>query len=155
MTTKKNTASKATTEAKQEAAASMGVKVTEAQLEKARTEGAIEAEKEAAKDSYRYATDGNLPSDSGGPKYVGMDEIMQYAPIIGLGIDEFKARIAENSDDPVPEEKVAGLLSLERSGQNRTDYVRALCDRLGVKSPYEVTNAGPGYTNDTSPITAL
>lgn len=155
MTTKKNTAAKATTEAKQEAAASMGVKVTEAQLEKARAEGAIEAEKEAAKDAYRYATDGNLPSDSAGPKYVGMDEIMQYAPIIGLGIDEFKARIAENSDDPVPEEKVAGLLSLERSGQNRTDYVRALCDRLGVKSPYEVTNAGPGYTNDTSPITAL
>lgn len=87
--------------------------------------------------------------------YTGMHEIMQYAPILDLGIDAFKERIAEGAENPVPEEKVAGLLELERSGKNRTDYVQALCDRLGVKSPYEVTTAGPGYTNDVTATTEV
>ncbi|RPF70449.1 hypothetical protein [Aurantiacibacter spongiae] len=142
--------------AEQEAAVAAGLpKVSQSEIDKAKKEGALEAAKEQAKDSYRYATDGNLPGETTGPKYPGSSDIMQFAPILDLDIDAFKDRVKEGSDDPVPEEKVAGLLELERSGQNRTDYVKALCKRLDVDSPYEVTTAGPGYTNDVSPITKL
>lgn len=145
-----------TTDAKVEAAQAAGLpKVTGNQIESAQKEGIKEAEKEAAADSYRYATDGNLANDTGARQFTGKDEIMQYAGLIDLGLDEFKDRIDADADEPIPEEKVAGLLELERSGQNRTGYVQAMCKRLGVKSPYEVTNAGPGYTNDTSAITEV
>jgi hypothetical protein len=40
-------------------------------------------------------------------------------------------------------ETAKGLLDLERSGQNRTEYVEALCKRLGVDDPRDVTHAGP------------
>lgn len=122
------------------------------ELQKAQEEGALEAAKESGKDAYQALTDGALPGAPPARQYIGMDDIMQWEPILDLGLDAFEARLAEDSDAPVPEEKAAGLLSLERAGRNRTDYVAALCKRLGVTSPYEVTNAGPGYTND---ITAL
>lgn len=142
--------------ATQEAAEAAGVgKISQKELDAARKEGALEAAKEEAKASFRYAVDGNLAGEGGGQKYVGMHEIMQFAGLLDLGIDTFKDRIADGSDNPVPEEKVAGLLELERSGKNRTDYVEALCKRLGVKSPYEVTTAGPGYTNDVTATTAV
>lgn len=128
---------------------------TAAELAKARKEGALEAAREAGKDTYKYLTDGNLPGEGSGPKYLGMDDIMQFEPLLDLGIDAFAAAIADTAEPGVPEEKVAGLLSLERAGRNRTPYVQAMCERLGVDSPYEVTNAGPGYTNDVTPITEL
>lgn len=141
---------------KQAAAEAVGLpKVSQAEIEKAKKEGALESEKEAAKDSYRYATDGNLPSPASGPQYPGSDDIMQWEPLLGLGVEEFKARVAEGADNPVPEEKVAGLLKLERAGQNRTDYVKALMARLKIDSPYEVTDAGPDYTNDATPVSKL
>lgn len=43
--------------------------------------------------------------------------------------------------------QVAGLVEVERSGKNRTDIVKVLCDHLGIDTPYEVTDAGPNYTN--------
>jgi hypothetical protein len=46
-------------------------------------------------------------------------------------------------------------LGLERSGQNRTEHVKVLCERLGVKSPYEVTQAGPAWTNDQTLLTEI
>jgi hypothetical protein len=48
---------------------------------------------------------------------------------------------------PLTEGQIAGLLETERSGKNRTDIVQVLCDRLGIATPYEVTSAGPNYTN--------
>jgi hypothetical protein len=137
------------------AAKSVGVDVSASELTAARKDGAIEAEKEAAKDSYRYATDGNLAGDpDDAPRqFPGMHDIMQFEPLLRLGVAEFEDAVSDKSG--VPEEKVAGLLELERSGQNRTPYVQALCKRLKVKSPYEVTGAGPGYTNDIHPITEL
>lgn len=48
------------------------------------------------------------------------------------------------------EGQVAGLLEVERSGKNRTDIVKVLCDYLDIKTPYEVTDAGPNYTNDVN-----
>lgn len=130
-------------------------KVSDAQKETARKEGVKEAVQEQAKDSYAYVQANNISTEGTEFKYLGMDDIQQYAGIIGFGLDEFKDRIAEDTDDALPENKVAGLLALERAGQNRTPYVKALMDRLGVKSPYEVTNAGPDYTNDLTAITKL
>lgn len=51
--------------------------------------------------------------------------------------------------------QVAGLLEVERSGKNRTDVVKVLCDYLGIDSPYEVTDAGPNYTNNVDRVTPV
>lgn len=125
------------------------------QVEKARAEGVTEAIKEQAKDSYKYATDGQQPGDPAKARqWTGHDDIMLYEPNLRLGVDEFTAVIAEDADAPIPAEKVYGLLALERNGQNRTDYVRAMMKRLDLKAD-ELPGGGPGYTNDTTPISAL
>ncbi|WP_343518098.1 hypothetical protein [Sphingomonas sp.] len=77
------------------------------------------------------------------------------APLLNLGLDEFKDRVAEKAKEPLDENTVKGLLALERNGKNRTDYVQALMKRLGVKTPYDVANGGPGYTNDVTSVSAL
>lgn len=151
---------KAAVETEKRVAAQTGGKApSEAEIAKAKAEGAIEDIKETAKDQHRALTDGNLANDTGARQWHGKDDIMQFEPLLGLGVEEFTARIADKPDEkvgpPVPEEKVAGLLELERSGQNRTDYVQAMCKRLNVKSPYEVTNAGPGHTNDVTAVTKI
>ena len=97
----------------------------------------------------------NLDPDYVGDRWPDRHEIMQWSHLVGLGLDEFKAAIKEGAVPNVPESKVAGLLELERSGQNRTEYVQALCQRLHVKSPLEVTGAGPGHTNDVSSLTKV
>lgn len=76
-------------------------------------------------------------------------------PFLALGLEAFEDRVAEKHADPLDENVIKGLLALERNGKNRTDYVQALMKRLGVKSPYEVANGGPGYTNDVSTITTV
>lgn len=131
---------------------------TAGQTAAAQAEGVKEAIKESAKDTYEALTDGNLPGEPPARQFTGMDDIMRFEPLLDLGVAEFEDRIGDEpaaNAVPIPEEKVAGLLSLERAGRNRTPYVQAMCKRLGVKSPTEVTNAGPGYTNDVHPITEL
>ena len=128
-------------------------KLSAAEQGAAQKEGVKEALKDQAKESAAFLAD-NQPPAPVAKQWHGKDEIMQYAHIIDLGIDEFEKLIADE-DGGIPEEKVAGLLELERSGKNRTDYVKALIARLGVKSPYEVTDAGPDYTNDVTPVTKL
>lgn len=128
---------------------------SDSQVKSAQAEGVKEAVKEAAKDTYKALTDGNLPGDPPGRQFIGMDDIMLWEPILDLDPKAFEARIAENGEPPVPEEKVAGLLSLERAGRNRTPYVKAMMERLEIDHPGEVTNAGPGYTNDIHPVTDL
>jgi hypothetical protein len=60
-------------------------------------------------------------------------------------------KLPDGTDDPnatpLTEGQIAGLLETERSGKNRTDIVKVLCDRLKIATPYEVTSAGPNYTN--------
>lgn len=123
------------------------------EMASAQQEGVKEAIKEGAKGTYKALTDGNLLGDPPARQWTGMDDIMQYAGILDLDPDQFAERIGKGG--PVPEEKVAGLLELERAGKNRTPYVQELMKRLGVKHPGEVTNAGPGYTNDIHPVTKL
>jgi hypothetical protein len=84
--------------------------------------------------------------------YPGSDEILQLEPYLKLSLADLEKAISEDAEDLLSEEKVAGILILERSGPNRTDQVKVLCARLGVKSPLEVTKAGPAHTNDTRPV---
>lgn len=136
--------------------ASSGLKApTGAQLASAQQEGVAEAIKENAKDTYNYLTDGALPGAEPGRQFFGKSDIMQYAGLIDLGLEDFEARVDEKAEQPIPEEKVAGLLELERSGQNRAAYCQAMMKRLKIKSPYEVTAAGPGYMNDVKPVINL
>lgn len=157
--TKETTAkqqAKQTAETAKDGAARTGLAAPSlSQVEKARAEGVTEAIKEQAKEGYIYATDGQQPGEApGGRQWTGYDEIMLYEPNLRLGVDEFEAAIAEDADAPIPAEKVYGLLALERNGQNRTAYVRAMMKRLGLKAD-ELPGGGPGYTNDTTPISKL
>lgn len=170
MTAKKTSSSKPRTTARQQsdsssdakigAAKSVGVDVSKGDISRARHDGAIEAEKKAAEDSYRYATDGNMAGDpDDAPRqFTGYDDIMQFEPLLGLGVEAFEATVAEEpvppATVPIPEEKVYGLLALERNGQNRTPYVKAMMKRLGLKAS-ELPGGGPGYTNDVQPLTLL
>ncbi|MES2902682.1 MAG: hypothetical protein V4696_00710 [Pseudomonadota bacterium] len=164
MTTKKTSAAKAPAKAaaaqsaktKVVAAKTVGANLSEAEIAEARKQGAIEAEKEAAKASYTYATDGNLPGDpDDAPRtFPGYDDIMQYEPLLNLGIEAFEAAVALDADAPIPDEKVYGLLALERNGRNRTPYIKAGMNRLGLKAS-ELPGGGPDYTNDVVPITKL
>jgi hypothetical protein len=121
----------------------------------ARKEGAIEAHKESAKQAVELST-GTETNETEAPRFLGSDEIMLYADLVDLGIEQFKELVAEGGDRNLSEEKVAGLLKLERNGKNRTEYVKALCKRLGIKDPREVPGAGgPDYTVDVTPLTKL
>lgn len=119
------------------------------------------AEKEGAKEAYKKSgetkvfTASNIEGESVGDKYPDRSEIMPWAPLLDLGIEEFKKAISEKADRLVPESKVAGLLGLERSGKNRTPYVEAMVKRLKVDSVYDVVPHGPDYTNDITPVKKL
>lgn len=122
----------------------------------AEKEGVKEALKQSAQTNYatQSATE-NLDPNYVGDRWPDRHNIMQYSYVVDLGLDAFKDAIKEDALPLIPEDKVAGLLELERSGKNRTEYVQALCKRLGIKSPIEVTTAGPGHTNDVSSVTAV
>lgn len=133
-----------------------GLTVTDAEAKKARHEGALETVKEAAKDARKALTDGAQPGDPVFDQYLGSDESQQYAWMIKDGVDQFEERV-NGKDSPVTDVMAAGLLKLERAGQNRTPYVKTLLKRLGIKGKdiAKVTTAGPSYTNDMSNITDL
>lgn len=158
-TARKNVAASRKAAVKHEAAAietNSSLKApSEAEAAAAQREGIRDAIKESAHDTYDALTDGNLPGEPPARQFTGMDDIMQFEPILDLDPDGFEARVAEDADPALPEEKAAGLLSLERAGRNRTPYVQALMKRLKIDHPGEVTNAGPGYTNDIHPISKL
>lgn len=131
-----------------------GVAITDAEAKAARHEGAIEAAKEAGKDAYKYLTDGNLPGDPPANQWLGSDEIMQFEHLLGLGVEAFEDAVKEDAEPPIADEKVYGLLKLERNGQNRTPYVKALMKRLGLKKE-DLPAGGPDYTNDVTPTSKL
>lgn len=126
-------------------------------VEKARNEGVTEAIREQAKEAYVYATDGQNPGEPpSGRQITNTGQHTNFIDgLLGLGPDDLKARVDEKADAPLSEEQVANLLELERSGPNRTPHVQVLCKRLNIKSPYEVTTAGPDYTNDTTNVTPV
>jgi hypothetical protein len=115
-----------------------------AAVKKAREEGIAEAIKESTKDAYkRGADEGYGEGLDEARSWVGTADIINLLPILDLGLDAFTDAISEKAEAPVTEARVAGLLEAERSGKNRTEYVKALMKRLGVKHVHEVTTAGP------------
>lgn len=124
-----------------------------------------DANKEGVLDKVRESA--NLQDDSSvqgddpdGEKYPGMHEIMQWAYYVDFDLNALKAALDPKADNAIPDNKVAGLLGLERGGKNRTQFVKAYMDRLRIanpklKSPYDVTSAGPAFTNDTSSVSDL
>ncbi|MDH7638952.1 hypothetical protein [Sphingomonas oryzagri] len=120
-------------------------KVKEAQLS-----GIQDAIAEGAKARFK-ATDGiedNDPEPGITPTY----DVFHLQDLVDLDPDALKDTLNGKGDRPVSlsEGQVAGLLEVERSGKNRTDIVKVLCDYLGIETPYEVTDAGPNYTNDVN-----
>jgi hypothetical protein len=78
------------------------------------------------------------------------------APLLDLSEDELKRRLTdEKAEGFIDFEHAKMLLNLERSGKNRTGYVKALLKAIGTDDPYKVTNAGPPYTNDQTSVTEL
>lgn len=147
-TTKKQAAPKAN-------ASADAATLSDAEKAAAIKEGAKDAAREAGKE-IAEANEGSLASDAEPRRqFTGYDEIQQYAGMLGLGIDAFVAAIAEDAPAPIPEEKVYGLLALERNGQNRTDYVKAAIKRLGLTKDDPLPGGGPGYTNDIHPVSDL
>lgn len=78
------------------------------------------------------------------------------APLLDLGVDELKDRLTDQKrEDFIAFEDAKGLLHLERSGKNRTPYVKMLMKVIGVDDPYKVSPAGPPYTNDATNVSKL
>ena len=127
--------------------------LSDSEREEAEKEGVKEAIKKSAETAFltRSETEGETVGD----RWPGKSEIMQFVDVLDLEVEEFKKVISGKADRQIAEDKVAGLLGVERSGKNRTEYVKAMMARLGVKSVYEVTNAGPSFTNDVTPTSAL
>jgi len=124
-------------------------------LAAAQTDAAKEVAKDSAKVQIMQDTGTTSDAEPVGTKYFGSDEIQMFAHLLDDGIENLKKAI--DPKDGIPEEKVAGLLILERNGKNRTEFVKLLMKRLGIKDlRAELPQAGgPDYTNDTTNLTAL
>lgn len=133
-----------------------GLSISPAEAKKARHEGALETVKEDAAAARRSLTDGAQPGEPSTDVYAGSDESQQYAYMIEDGPDDFEKRV-NGKDSVVTDVMAAGLLKLERAGQNRTPYVKTLLKKLKLKGSEinKVTSAGPAYTNDMSLISDL
>jgi len=127
-----------------------------AAVKKAREEGITEAIKESTKEAYKRGADEGYGEGEDEPRsWVGTADIINLLPILDLGLEPFKDAIDEKAEAPITEARIAGLLEAERSGKNRTEYIKALMKRLDVKHVHEVTAAGPAYTVDTTNISDL
>lgn len=131
-----------------------GMNLSAAEEKAARKEGAKEDLKEAAKDTHRFLTDGNLPGEPSTDQYLGSDESQQYAYLLEYSPQDFEKLVNGKLDFKPTDTQVHGLLALERNGQNRTPYVKAAMKKLGLKAE-ELPGGGPGYTNDLTAITDL
>ena len=137
-----------------------GVTLSDKEIENAKKEGAVEAIKEGSKAA--MATDTGTTADpettaDAEAKRVAPDLNTTFlAPLLDLPLDTLVKRLTNDKvADPIDFESAKGLLALERAGRNRTGWVKALCARIGVDTPYEVTSAGPPYTNDETAVTHL
>lgn len=137
-----------------------GVELSPKEIAHAQHEGALEYVKEAGARAMAVDTGTTSNFEAAAErqaKQVPADfQSTFFAPLLDLPVDELESRLTNHKDPhPVGSDNARGLLALERSGKNRTDYVKMLCNVIGVKSPLEVTSAGPAWTNDTSAITPL
>ena len=128
--------------------------LSEAEKVQAEKDGVKAALSQSAQTAFAARSE-TASTDFTADRWPDRHEIMPWAPTLDLGLDAFKQAVAEDAKPLIAEGKIAGLIELERSGKNRTEYVNALCDRLGVKSPLEVTSAGPGFMNDVSKVNPI
>lgn len=119
-------------------------------VQQAKKEGALEAVKEGAKQRFK-STDGIGVTEETNAGPQATYDIFHLQDNLEMDPAALKDWLAGKGDTAAPTlGQAGGLLEAERSGKNRTDVVDTLCKHLGIKSPYEVTDAGPGYTNDVS-----
>jgi hypothetical protein len=126
----------------------------------AQKEGIEDAIKESAKDAYKALTDGALPGASPGQAVHRHGRHHAVCGPCSTSIPEAFADRVEKGDRPVPEEKVAGLLSLERAGKNRTPYVKALMEAsrrstIPAKSPMRGRATRTTFTRSPNCSTGL
>lgn len=124
--------------------------ITAKEADAAKKEGVLNTIAEDAGNRFK-ATDGVADND---PE-VGIqktNDVFHLQDLVDLDPAELKKALDGKGDHQtgLSEGQIAGLLEVERSGKNRTDVVQVLCARLGIKTPYEVTDAGPNYTNDVN-----
>jgi hypothetical protein len=135
-----------------------GLTVTDGEAKKARHEGALETVKEDAKAARKALTDGAQPGEPAVTPYLGHDETNMIAHHLDRGVDDFQdllnGKAKDAPDLKLSDTQIYGLLALERNGQNRTPYVKAMMKKLGLKAD-ELPGGGPAYTNDLTSITDL
>lgn len=137
-----------------------GIEASHKEIEKAKHEGALDQVRESGKSAVLADT-----GTTGDPDAVAEQQRLRVspalestviAPLLDLPLDTFVQRLTNDKvQNPIDFETAKGLLHLERSARNRTEYVKALCNRIGVDDPREVTHAGPGYTNDVHSLNHL
>jgi hypothetical protein len=140
-----------------------GVTLTQAELDKAKKDGVLEHAKDAAK--LEAETGLTSVNDKGSMERLAEQQRLKVdsslpstfiAPLLDLSEDELGRRLSdEKVDGFIDFEHAKVLLNLERSGKNRTGYVKLLLKAIGTDDPYKVTPAGPAYTNDQTSITEL
>lgn len=137
-----------------------GMALSDAELKAARKEGAKQDVQDNAADTHRFLTDGNLPGTPIDTRWIGHDESQQYAFWLDRPIDDI---VKAHKDGGIPDNKLYGLLALERNGQNRTEYVKKMIDALDLKKDVDkdtdlasvLPGGGPSYTNDVTNVSDL
>jgi hypothetical protein len=135
--------------------------LTKKEVETAKKEGVTEAIKDGAKASMVADTGTTGDAEEAAERArlrVAPDLNTTFlATFLDLDVEVLTKRLSAKPDDPemIDFEAAKGLLALERAAQNRTDYVKALMKAIGAKSPYDVTPAGPPYTNDVQSVSKL
>ena len=125
--------------------------LTEAEVKAARKEGQIEALKESSKAVFAAGTSDEYGNDAPATRFQGPNDVAHIQDLVDLPEQELKDVLeGKHNRGPITEARVAGLLEVERSGKNRSHVVDLLCKHLDIDSPYEATDAGPAYTNDTT-----
>jgi len=130
--------------------------LSQAEQDEAKHGAAKDAVTEAEKQRIALSTGTETDEDAApANKWQGADEIQMFAYLLDTGLENLK-KVADPKDG-IAEDKLAGLLILERNGQNRTEYVKLLMKRLKIKDlKKELPQAGgPDYTNDQTLITDL
>lgn len=118
------------------------------EVAEAKKDGIKQAIAEGAAAQFKQ-TDGIPFGDEPKPAIIKTNDAMHMGYLLDLQPDVLTKTLKGEGDlKPIPTQgQIASLLEMERSGKNRTDVVQALCDVLGIDSPYEVTDAGPAWTN--------
>lgn len=137
-----------------------GVQVSDKEIATAKKDGALDYIKDGSGRAVaaNTGTEGDTDAMAEAEKYrVAADlHSTTIAPLLALPADELARRLGNDKvEGHIDFETAKGLLHLERSGQNRTNYVKMLCERIGVDDPRKVTSAGPAYTNDATNVSDL